>query len=117
MVSESVKRILIAQGSPFTDEEMEDMSDKEGWAWIYASRPPKRDHELPEICFTGFGASRKDELQIIAKNNGFKCVTCVTKALSYLCVGENPGPSKVKEATEQGVHVISEVEFHALLGE
>jgi NAD-dependent DNA ligase len=111
MVSEKVRHILISMGAPFTDEEMESMSDKEGWAWIYATRPPKRTQVLPEICFTGFGPSRKAELQKIAKDRGFKCVTSVTKNLSFLCVGDNPGPAKLREATDQGVAIISEEEF------
>jgi hypothetical protein len=48
------------QSCSFTEEEMKDMTDREGWAWIYANRPPgqkKRDHSLPEFCFTGFGDS------------------------------------------------------------
>ena len=113
MVSEKVRHILISMGSPFTDAAMQDMSDREGWAWIYASRPPKQPHDQPEICFTGFGASRKAELQTIANDHGFKCVTRVTKALALLCSGEDPGPTKIKEATKQGVPIISEVEFLA----
>lgn len=66
---------------------------------------------MPEICFTGFGASRKAELKAIAKDNGFKCVTRVTKDLAYLCSGDDPGPTKIKEATKQGVSIISEEEF------
>lgn len=100
MVSEKVRRILVSRGAPYTDEEMENMSDGEGWAWIYASRPPKRDQSLREICFTGFDASRKAELQAVAKDNGFKCVTRVTKDLAYLCSGDDPGPTKIKEATK-----------------
>jgi NAD-dependent DNA ligase len=115
MISEKVRRILVSRGAPFTDEEMEDMSDQEGWVWIYGSRPPKQDHDLPEICFTGFGASRKAELQAVAKNHGFKCVTRVTKALAFLCAGNDPGPSKIKEATDQGVPIISGEEFLAKL--
>ena len=113
MLSEKVRRILISRGAPYTEKEMENMSDGEGWAWIYASRPPKQDHDLPEICFTGFNASRKTELQGIAKDNGFKSVTRVTKGLAFLCAGEDPGPTKIKEATKQGVPVISEEEFIA----
>lgn len=115
MASERVKKILIAMDAPFTKEEMESMSDKEGWAWIYASRPPKLGNYSPEICFTGFGASRKAELQAIAKERGFKCVTDVTKAITFLCAGENAGPSKIKKASEQGVPIISEEEFLAAM--
>jgi NAD-dependent DNA ligase len=113
MVSEKVRRILISRGGPFTDEEMEDMPDSEGWDWIYASRPPKKCRDLPEICFTGFRASRKAELQAIAKDRGFSCVTRVTQNLSFLCTGDDPGPAKLKEATEHGVPIISEEEFLA----
>lgn len=111
MVSERVKRILISMDAPFTNQEMEDMSDHEGWAWIYANRPPKRDQGLPEICFTGFGASRKTELKEIATDRGFKCVTDVTRSLAFLCAGENAGPNKIKKASQQGVPIISEEEF------
>jgi len=113
MVSEKVKRILVSRGAPFTDEEMDNMSDRQGWDWIYASRPPKRkrgDKNLPEICFTGFGP-RKAELKAIAENNGFKCVTKVTKNLRFLCIGDAPGPAKLKEAEERDVSIISEEEF------
>jgi NAD-dependent DNA ligase len=111
MVSEKVRRILISRGAPYTDEELEDMSDSEGWDWIYSSRPPKQHCNLPEICFTGFRASRKAELQAVAKDRGFKCVTRVTHNLSFLCTGDDPGPTKLKEATEHGVPIISEEKF------
>jgi hypothetical protein len=97
MVGEKVRRILVSRGAPFTDEEMEDMSDQEGWAWIYASRPPKQDHDFPEIFFTGFGTPRKAELQAVAKNHGFKCVTCVTKSVTFLCTGKEPGQPNSEE--------------------
>ena len=113
MVSEKVRRILISRGAPFTDAELEDMPDSDGWDWIYASRPPKKRRDLPEICFTGFHAFRKAELQAIAKDRGFSCVTRVTKNLSFLCTGEDPGPTKLKEASEHGVPIISEEEFLA----
>jgi NAD-dependent DNA ligase len=110
MLSERVRLILIARDAPFTEEEMKSITDKQGWAWIFANSPPKQPHKT-EICFTGFGNSHKAELQEIAKDRGFKCVTCVTKALSFLCVGPNPGPSKTKEAAEKGVPIISEEDF------
>ena len=114
MVSEKVRHILVSMGAPFTDEEMEDMSDKEGWGWIYATMPPKTTRATPghpEICFTGFGPSRKAELQKIAEDRGSKCVTRVTKNLSFLCIGEDPGPTKLREATDKSIPIISEEEF------
>ena len=111
MVSEKVKRILIAKGAPFTEYEMNVMSDGEGWAWVYENFPPKKGPKLPEICFTGFDVSRKTELKKIAESNGFKCVTEVTKKLKFLCTGKNAGPSKIKDASKQGVQIISEQDF------
>jgi NAD-dependent DNA ligase len=111
MLSERVRRILIAKGAPFTGEEMDCMSDSEGWAWIYENFPPENAPKLPEMCFTGFDLSRKAELQKIAEDCGFKCVTKVTKNLKFLCTGKNAGPSKIKEANKQGVQIISEQDF------
>ena len=117
MISEKVRRILISKGAPFTPEEMDRMTDKEGWAWVYDSSPPKakKTKNLPEICFTGFDPFRKSELKKNAENHGYKCVTCITKNLSYLCIGSAPGPSKLKEATAQGVKIISENDFNQLI--
>lgn len=119
MISEKVRRILIAKGAPFTPEEMDCMTDKEGWAWVYDTSPPKtkKNKNLPEICFTGFDPVRKLELKKKAENHGYKCVTCITKNLSYLCIGPAPGPSKLKEATIQGVKVISENDFDQLISD
>jgi NAD-dependent DNA ligase len=69
--------------------------------------PQKNIPKLPEICFTDFDLSRKAELQKIAENYGFKCVTQVTKNLQILCIGKNAGPSKIKDANRQGVQIIS----------
>jgi NAD-dependent DNA ligase len=113
MVSHKVRQILRSMGAPFDEEEMEYMSDQEGWDWIYATRPPKPIDNRPEICFTGFKASRKAELQAIAKDNDFRCVTRVTKNLAFLCSGDDPGSTKIKEATKQGVPIISEEQFIA----
>jgi NAD-dependent DNA ligase len=111
MINDKVRRILIAKGAPFTEEEMNGMSDSEGWAWVYENFPPKNVPKLPEICFTGFDLSRKAELKKIAEDCGFKCVTQVTKNLKFLCTGENAGPSKIKDAKKQGVQIISEQDF------
>ena len=44
-----------------------------------------------------------------------KIVKSVTKKLSFLCAGENPGPSKLKKAKSQKVTVLSEEQFLNLL--
>jgi NAD-dependent DNA ligase len=60
---------------------------------------------------TGFSNSRKAELASIAIESGFRVVTGVTKNLEFLCVGEEPGPNKVKKAKEQNVPIITEQQF------
>lgn len=90
--------ILRSRGAPFTDEEIESISDREGWNWIYSNKPvytPKP--HMTEICFTGFRKEEKDELEEKANSIGFKIARSVTKKLDYLCIGETAGPSKLKK--------------------
>jgi DNA ligase (NAD+) len=113
--SQRVILILKARGAPFSDEEMQKMSDKEGWAWIYANprktyKPPKS----PEICFTGFTPEEREELWDADHEMGLKIVKSVTKNLTYLCVGEAPGPTKLAQAKEQKCKILTVEEFRKL---
>ena len=113
MVSEKVRQILIAKGAPFDAVQLEEMSDAEGWSWIYGqqrSGPVKG----PEICFTGFGPTEKSVLQALAQESGFHVAKTVTQNLAYLCVGPNAGPAKKHKAESQGVSVIDEGAFRSL---
>jgi hypothetical protein len=41
MVSGKVRSVSVSRGAIFTDEEMEEMKEKEGWAYRYVSIPPR----------------------------------------------------------------------------
>ncbi|MBE9537202.1 MAG: BRCT domain-containing protein [Proteobacteria bacterium] len=115
MASEKVTRILKSQ-SHFADEEIAKMTDREGWAWIYGNRhSKKRDKNKHQICFTGFGLIEKDDFADIAMQAGMKVVSSVTKSLSFLCVGNSPGPSKLGKAKKQNVTILTEEQFNKML--
>jgi hypothetical protein len=38
MISQKVRQILVPMDAPFTTEEMDDMTDREGWDWIYDTK-------------------------------------------------------------------------------
>ncbi len=110
MASERVAMILNAK-SDFSQEQIEKMTDREAWAWIYSQRPRRSKEKLDQICFTGFTSSVKKELQDKAREAHLDVVTRVTKNLRYLCAGENAGPSKMKEAAEKDVIIMSQQQF------
>lgn len=110
---EKVTRILKAQ-SPFSAEQIEKLSDAEGWDWIYANAKPRKE-KLTQICFTGFSAAEKIELIELAQAAKLEVVSSVTKGLAFLCVGENAGPAKLQKAKEQNNHIMSKEQFLHLL--
>ncbi|MCC6349834.1 MAG: hypothetical protein IT347_09630 [Candidatus Eisenbacteria bacterium] len=115
MPSEKLRRILIAR-SPFTKEQIETMSDHDGWAWVYTHKhvgarvPPRL-----EVCLTGFSAEEKALLASETEQAGFKVVTKVTKHLAFLCVGDDPGPAKLALAREQVVPVLDREQLRNLI--
>lgn len=119
MASERVRRILIAQDAPFSEPELEEMSDAEGWGWIYGTSrfDDSRTDRRRQVCFTGFRAGRREQLEELAESNGLRPVGSVTKRLALLCAGSNAGPSKLAKAADQGVQVVGEDEFLAHLEE
>ena len=114
MPSERVAMILRAK-SDFSEEQIQRMTDREGWEWIYNQRPKRTMEKLDEICFTGFSSSVKKQLQQKAKDAHLKVVTEVTKNLRYLCVGENAGPSKLKEVKDKQVILINQEQFMTMI--
>ncbi len=113
MAGEKVTRILRAKSS-FNPEEIAAMSDAEGWDWIYANAKPVKE-KLTQVCFTGFSTGEKLELTELAEKANLEVVKRVTKNLAFLCVGENAGPAKLKQANEQGAHVLTKSQFFHLL--
>jgi len=114
MKSERLRKILKAK-SEFSDDEIEAMTDKEGWDWVYEHRSKQQNEKLAQICFTGFSPSEKSELSRNAKETDLEVVKSVTKNLSYLCIGNNAGPSKLKKAKEQDVTIMNREKFENLI--
>jgi NAD-dependent DNA ligase len=96
MPDEKVARILLSKTN-MRAEEVAALSNSEAWRLVY-DLPKKPADNRPRICFTGFGDTDKEVLQKIAEDMSFKVVGSVTKGLSCLCVGENPGPAKLLKA-------------------
>lgn len=57
----------------------------------------------------------REEIEKTIRENGGKVASSVSKNLSYLIVGEEPGESKVKKAKELNIKMISEEEFINML--
>jgi len=101
-LSEKLVRILKSK-TDLTEEELNKMSEREGWAIVYSLRPEPSEKETKiEVCFTGFSPSDKKELIQIATDNDFHIAKSVTKGLMFLCCGDNAGPSKMDKAEKQG---------------
>ena len=109
MLSEKIARILKSK-SPFTAEQIEAMSDIDGWDWVYANASPRKE-KLPSVCFTGFSQTEKDTLCAIALAARFRVVPSVTASLGFLCFGENAGPVKLARAKELGISLMDRSQF------
>jgi len=114
MASEKPTMILLSK-SDMTKEEISALSDAEAWKLIYSIRTVKAKDTRLQVCFTGFGTSKKQELNDLANSNNFKVVSSVTKKLDFLCGGENAGPKKIEKAEAQGVQFLNEEQFIQLI--
>lgn len=65
------------------------------------------------IAFTGTLTISRDEAKNIAKKNGFKVLSTISTNLDYLVSGEKAG-SKLNEAKNLGIIILSEKDFMAL---
>lgn len=114
MASEKPIMILLSK-SDMSKEEISALSDAEAWKLIYSIRTVKAKDTRLQVCFTGFGTSKKQELIDIANLNNFKVVSSVTQKLDFLCGGESAGPKKIEKAEAQGVQFINESQFIQLI--
>ena len=114
MASDKPTMILLSK-SDMSKEEISDLTDAEAWRIIYSIRSTKVRDDRLQICFTGFGSSKKKEFVDLANDNRLKVVGSVTKKLDFLCGGENAGPKKIEKAEAQGVQFITENQFIRLI--
>ena len=113
-VSEKLLRILRAK-SQFSKSELEQMSEREGWAWVYAQQRGTKAEAQLQVCFTGFSIVDKTRLEKLAEATGLRVVSGVTKGLAFLVAGDNAGPSKLKTARAQGTPVVDQRKFEHFL--
>lgn len=64
-----------------------------------------------EVCFTGFPTLEKDRLRQLASVHGLNVVKTVTRSLTYLVIGPNAGPAKIKMARECCANILTREEF------
>ncbi len=114
MASNKPTMILLSK-SDMNNDEISKLTDAEAWKLIYSIRTVKAKDNRLQVCFTGFGATRKQELINLSNDNKFKVVSSVTKKLDFLCGGENAGPKKIEKAESQGVQFLSDVQFINLI--
>ncbi|KGJ95806.1 BRCT domain-containing protein [Thalassotalea sp. ND16A] len=114
MASEKPTMILLSK-TDLNRDAISELSDSEAWKLIYSFRSKKAQDTRLQVCFTGFGISKKQELVEIADQRSFKVVSSVTKRLDFLCGGENAGPKKIEKAEAQGVQFLNEKQFLCLI--
>lgn len=68
-----------------------------------------------QILFTGFAAAYRAELEQKAVDFGMRVMTTPGKTLTFLCYGDNAGPTKVVKAQEAGAFIIDAEQFLNLI--
>jgi NAD-dependent DNA ligase len=114
MASKRVADILRSRSAPFTEDQIEAMTDRDGWSWVYGHDKTQQKFKAPtppEICFTGFPDKEKERLCLLAVEIGLVVKDSVTKNLSLLITGAFAGPSKLKKAEQQGCTITDETGF------
>lgn len=67
---------------------------------------------LKFVVSGNFGTpARRNELRAIIEKLGGKVVSSVSKNTSFLLIGENPGPEKIKDAEKFEIEIINEEKF------
>jgi DNA ligase (NAD+) len=75
----------------------------------------KNNSKNRTILFTGtLDTLSRDRAKELAKKNGFKISSSVSKNLDYLIFGEKAG-TKLKKAKEMGIKILSEQDFLNLI--
>ena len=112
--------VLALKSKGISSEAIAQLTEGEAWSLLYELDHKERSAKRmlpkrPEVCFTGFVPSERDELCALANNAGYSVKDSVTKNLKILVTGSNPGPSKLQKATIQGVKIVSEAEFRGMI--
>lgn len=107
--------MILLSKTDLSKSDISQMSDNDAWGLIYSIRERKAVDNRVQVCFTGFGLTKKKELISLAENKNFKVVKSVTKNLDFLIGGDNSGPMKIKKAESQGVQFLTLEQFENLI--
>jgi NAD-dependent DNA ligase len=77
--------------------------------------PKTSPGSVNQILFTGFAAAYRAELEQKALDHGLKVMSTPGKKLTFLCYGDNAGPTKVSKALEAGAFIINSEQFLNLI--
>ena len=69
------------------------------------------------IVISGNFSISRDDMKALIVAHGGKNSGSISGKTAYLLAGEKPGPEKIKKAETLGVSIISENDFHELIGE
>jgi NAD-dependent DNA ligase len=78
-------------------------------------RPKTPSGGINQILFTGFAAAFRAQLEQQAQDFGLKVMKSPGKSLTFLCYGENAGPTKVAKAQDAGAFIIDSEQFLNLI--
>lgn len=117
MPNEKIIKMMLAK-TDYSREQIMEMNTVDCIILIESiPKKPKatRNHNyLPEVSFTGFQKSKREELEQVAIKNNFHVVQTVTNNLQFLVAGFNASEIKLNQATEKGLTIISEEQFTKL---
>ena len=105
----------------YSDEEIArlNLTEADGWRQVREQlefeRPFRaKSPRLETVCFTGQPNERKQELRRLAEPR-YRAVTSVSKSLKFLVLGKSPGITKLAQAREYGITLLTEAEFLDLM--
>lgn len=124
-----VKEEKIVDSNDLIEEKIEQKKQRLNLFKNYLNRGGARNpgsKEVPkrsDLCFTNMtflitgvlDSLERNEVEEIIKEHGGKTVSSVSKKLSYLIIGDEPGPAKIKKAESLEINQISEDDFLDLL--
>ena len=66
--------MILQSKTDLSKEQVAELTDDEAWNLIYSIRSTKAKDNRLQVCFTGFGASKKVELTNLAQDKKFNVV-------------------------------------------
>ena len=84
-------------------------------AALHHPQPKTPSGGINQILFTGFAAAHRAELEQKAMDSGLKVMSTPGKTLTFLCYGDNAGPTKVAKAQEAGAFIIDAEQFLSMV--